>query len=1161
MYGKRWAVAWAALVVLGAGIRAQAVNIDGHFDDWKGVSVLTTGRWSEPVGDATADGNDIESVWMTSDDTDLFFSVGCAGPIKSLVWSPILVVMDMDKTASTGFPSGLLGVDYFVQPRNDLSGVLMIHRRQDGANDGTWSKWHAAVSLEAGYAVGKGTESNRLEMRIPWKTLDVTEPSKAAFRFKICDNSELLNPGKGDWAPQIGYFTFGKDSGEMEQTKNLCVNGDFEQTQTAAAKLLPQDWQDARSGAGGTVALSQDAAQGKLALALAAASGAAAAGMNSVVMDTGRGIASFRYKVLKSDVDGSNLALFVIGLSGVNGAEVRRQAYTPPKEHVGDGQWHDAVINFDFSDARVRHCIIAPRVNESVARTGGGEWLIDSVEVYAAPVETRVKPARLWSDKALAKTGESIRFTAFVENTGDDDATDISLTLKASGGVTIAEPTKAIASLPNGSYRRVDWTLKADKPGPVLIEVTASVKNKTEVVSESGSYKILVIDRNAKYTRQELCTDADGYWRLLERPATLQEGNAGVLSPVKHLKSSEIKRSPYGICAHLPRAKDYETPFSPSHLIDGDPETCWSSQQNNSPYPGVAPWAEIDLGKEATIKQINLIPYWANTDFPNGFSVLTSLDGKTWHTSIQITDYQLKEGKEKRGDKFVQAFELDKPVKARRVRVEFERLPLSGGNYAEVSQGYKARLSGIEVLDEKDGNVALIERGASVKTINFFTGWQNTAKTVNESFGRIFDIGLKWVRVSQWGDQTEWAAVEREKGKFQIDPVTDAGIRKLLDNGVDILYGLDYGNALYESINGDKPWGDMGPIYTEGHPFYRNNGPRTEEGRQAFVRYVDFVVRKYGDRIKWWELWNEQNGWYPGHEPELYGKLLYAVAKHIKEINPDLKVMFGGTAAPAPLTTEIALREGAAPYLDAYAFHPYGIDKPEGGMGTMEMHQGKNLSQSREQTGWNHLEEIVEGVKKPFAQHGNPNVEVWLNEWGTNISGLDFTYKPGIGEYGCAKYMTRFYIYSGWLNLPTAWWALYNENKSQDWGIIDQVDYSLRPMSYAAQNVCSVVSDVEPIRKLDYRYEGQAPDPKVIGYTKDNSSDKLVLVWGAETFTDDIRSYPSKLAFELDSRPEHVTLTDLYWGVSQPAVWTYEAGKITLSDLIVRDYPIVITCR
>ena len=159
---------------------------------------------------------------------------------------------------------------------------------------------------------------------------------------------------------------------------------------------------------------------------------------------------------------------------------------------------------------------------------------------------------------------------------------------------------------------------------------------------------------------------------------------------------------------------------------------------------------------------------------------------------------------------------------------------------------------------------------------------------------------------------------------------------------------------------------------------------------------------------------------------------------------------------------------------------------------------------------------------------------------------------------GC---VAAFHIYSGWLNLPTAWWALYNENKSQDWGILEQRGYGFRPMSYALQNVCSVVSDVQPIRSLDYKYDGGAPDLKVIGYKKDGTGDTLVLLWSAETSNEEVKSYPSKLAVSLATRPKEVVLTDLYWGVSQPAAWSYENGVLTVDYLIVRDYPVVITCH
>ena len=947
-----------------------------------------------------------------------------------------------------------------------------------------------------------------------------------------------------------------KDSHNARHAKNLCMNCNFEQLQEAAGRSLPQQWSEISNRTGGLIEVSDEVFRSGHSLHLKA-NVDQIVGMTSAVMSVRRGSVRFHYKAVQSTVDGQNLAFSIMALSRPQGEEVARRSYSPPKQSVADGQWHEGTIDFDFDSTQSRYCQVSATINGADLNKGEGEWLINAVEVFSNHVGPEIKVQHLWSDMPLARAGDTVRLSAFIENPGELEAKDVRVELEAPTSFAPYVTERRVPAIAPGSYRRLDWNIKADKEGPAELKVEASIGSSGGAAKEELSYKILVIGRNANYTRQELITDEVGYWRLLARPATLQQNNPAPLTAVKHLKSSEIKHNPYGINTQLPRSKDYEDPFNPSHLIDGNPETCWSSQQNASSYPGVPPFAEVDLGRERTIAQVNLVPYWHNTDFPIGFSVQTSVDNKNWHEILREDNYQFSVAGPLRADKYVQTFPVRGPLKARYLRIEFERLPLSGGNYAEVSQGYKARLSGIEVLNERGENVALLDQGASAKASDYFTGWQNTAKTVNESFGRIADIGVKWVRIGQWGDQTEWDAVEREKGKFQMDPQTDAGIHQLLDNGVDILYTLNYGNALYEPP--DKPYIDLGPIYTEGHPFYKHAGPRTAQGRQAFVAYVDFVVRKYGDRIKWWELWNEENGWYPGFEPELYGMLLRDVGKHIKSINPDLKVMFGGTAAPAPLTTEMSLREGGAPYVDAYAFHPYGINMPEGGMGTMEYYRGKNLSQSPDQTGWKHLEDVVAGAKKPFVQHGRPDIAVWLDEWGTNVAGLDFAYNPGMGEYGATKYLMRFYIYSGWLNIPAAWWALFNLNKSQDWGVIDQHDYGFRPPSYALQNISSVVSDVEPVRSLDYKYQGSAPQPKVISYTRDGSGDTLVLAWAAEMNTEEVRSYPSKLAFKLAFQPKEVTLTDLYWGVSQPAVWSYDSGTVTVEGF-VRDYPVVITC-
>ena len=270
--------------------------------------------------------------------------------------------------------------------------------------------------------------------------------------------------------------------------------------------------------------------------------------------------------------------------------------------------------------------------------------------------QAHLNVAYLWSDKPLARADETIRFSAFVENTGDAEARKIAVQCRAAEGkIDIEDAQRRIDALAAGSFQRVDWNLKPRAPGPVRIEVTAEFQGAKTAARD---YRVLAIDPRANYTRQELCTDDHGYWRLLDKPASLQVGNPERPRPIRHKTSAEINHNTYGVSIHLPRAREYEDPFNPAHLIDGDPETCWSSQPRPSSYPGNPPWVEIDLGRSVTVAQVNLVPYWQNTDFPIGFSVLLSEDGQSWSRALQVTQHRFDRAGPKRGDKIAQCFPL-----------------------------------------------------------------------------------------------------------------------------------------------------------------------------------------------------------------------------------------------------------------------------------------------------------------------------------------------------------------------------------------------------------------------------------------------------------------------------------------------------------------------
>jgi hypothetical protein len=1143
-----WAAGWLGPALLAAW-PASPITVDGAFDDW---AVLAPVAPADPAGG-------MGPVWITCDGGGLCVSLRLpAPPVKDETWGPVFVALDTDSNRLTGFQSPPLGVDYVIQPSASLNGEVMVYKRGPHAADQTWSHWLPPAVIPNAFALGR-EDPCRVELCVPMSVLEIDPAGGQIIHFRICHESVELRPASGIWSPSlpIAFYTLKGNSIAMSEPENLCKNGGFEQLTEAAARPLPQDWTEVRSGPSASISVAAGAGGMGRSLHLACGDATSVAGMNSAPMRVPRGYVRFQYRIEKAAGKTPNVGLYVIGLESPDGAEMTRTGFVPPSDHVADDKWHEQVLHYDFAAQGLSTVLIAPRVNEQAAKPGGGEWLIDDVAVFADNPGPALKLARIWADKPLLEAGQIVRISAWTENMGTEASGETPIEIDVPNGF-MPPAARTVPPIDPGCFERIDWDLTPPAAG--RFEITVSLDAGSE--TQRAGYTLLAVDSLSRYTRQELCTDDNGYWRILPKPRTLQEGNDAQLGTIAYKTSAQIGRNTYGICIHLPREKDYEQPFAPEHLIDDDPETCWSSQQNPSAFPGAPPWVEIDLGRTAKITQINLVPYWRNTDFPRGFTAKAKQPDGKWSQVLRVKNCVQRKDGPRRGDKWVQQFPLAAPATAGAVRIDFDRLPLSGGNYAEVSQGYKARLSGIEVLDGNGRNLALRTVGATVSVSDVFTGWQDTAPAIGRAFGELNGLGVKWVRISQWGDQTEWAAVEREKGQFRMDPVTDAAIRELARNGIDILWTLDYGNHLY---SGDRVFIDIGPIFHEGSPFYWNVGPHTDAQRAAFIRYTDYVVRRYKDVVKYWELWNEENGWYPiapnesSFQPELYGALLYDVAKHIKSIDPTLKVMFGGTAAPAPRTTDIALSQGDASLIDLAAFHPYGIDKPEGGMGTMEQDStGRNLSQTREQTGWNTLSEIIEGVKEPFRRHGNDSVGVWLNEWGTNVSGLGFTYDPHIGEYACAKYLSRFYIYSGYLAAPAAWWALYSENRSQDWGILDQEDFGLRPMSYALRNLCSVLSDVRPVPSPAHRLDVDMPDPKVVTFVRDGSRETIVAIWAAELSTDDVRTYNGNFRYQPGYKPSRIDIVDLYWGATQEARWSWDGDWAVVDGIELHDYPVVL---
>jgi hypothetical protein len=151
-----------------------------------------------------------------------------------------------------------------------------------------------------------------------------------------------------------------------------------------------------------------------------------------------------------------------------------------------------------------------------------------------------------------------------------------------------------------------------------------------------------------------------------------------------------------------------------------------------------------------------------------------------------------------------------------------------------------------------------------------------------------------------------WAAIEPADGRFDF-AAYDRVVTAALARGVTPLPILCY----------DSPWAGL-----------------AHANLPAWTRFVETVVRRYGDRLRHWEVWNEPNieFWKPRPDPAQYAALLKATYATIKRVDPGMEVLYGGTAGIPLDFIRKTLEQGAGACFDIMAVHPYSYpDTPAAG--------------------------------------------------------------------------------------------------------------------------------------------------------------------------------------------------------------------------------------
>lgn len=88
----------------------------------------------------------------------------------------------------------------------------------------------------------------------------------------------------------------------------------------------------------------------------------------------------------------------------------------------------------------------------------------------------------------------------------------------------------------------------------------------------------------------------------------------------------------------------------------------------------------------------------------------------------------------------------------------------------------------------------------------------------------------------------------------------------------------------------------------------------------AWQNYLEELLNNYGDQIKYWEIWNESN---LDLSYKQYARLLKKSYKKIKSLNPQAKVIFGGTSGTDTDFIQRVVKLMGKEYFDIVAIHPY----------------------------------------------------------------------------------------------------------------------------------------------------------------------------------------------------------------------------------------------
>ena len=353
------------------------------------------------------------------------------------------------------------------------------------------------------------------------------------------------------------------------------------------------------------------------------------------------------------------------------------------------------------------------------------------------------------------------------------------------------------------------------------------------------------------------------------------------------------------------------------------------------------------------------------------------------------------------------------------------------------------------------------------------------------------DAGISGVR-----DEWRWGLIEQKAGVFNTTyefegNTTQDFVPADLEYGRDMMLILDYGNRLYmpgASLNNH--------VVPDNERF-----PGSEE---KFLNYVEYITKRYGNTVKYYEFWNEANikafNTYLV-SAEKYAELLKKVYAIVRKNAPESLVVGMATAGVGESFHRRVLEAGGGDYMDAVSFHPYDWS-------------GKFHGDT--------YKEYIEDVKKIYREYGYddklflademgitawPESGKWPNVFGAAAESVQY-YAISQAE----KLIDAYYIfhYCGSPGIP---WEIGTQE--QRWYLVkssaEAVPYAALPAALTTAAFNRLVCNAEPkhqylseadengFRTYVYQFKREKDGKDVLMYWTEYGSTALGIKLGADS--------------------------------------------------------------